>query len=147
MSNIANLTVGDVSKRSGVAVSAIHFYEKKGLISSIRNAGNQRRFKRDVLRRVSIIKAAQKVGISLDNIQQAFASLPDQRTPSKKDWQILANQWQIELNNKINYLENLRNFLTGCIGCGCLSMDNCPLYNPDDKLRKLGTGPHLLNKK
>ena len=146
MNQKASLSVGDVAKRCGVAVSAIHFYEKKGLISSIRNAGNQRRFSRDVLRRVSIIKAAQKVGISLANIQKAFENLPNQRTITKTEWQVLANQWELELESKINYLENLKKYLTGCIGCGCLSMDNCPLYNPDDKLGHLGPGAHLLEK-
>jgi MerR family transcriptional regulator, redox-sensitive transcriptional activator SoxR len=148
MSLSTYLSVGDVSKRCNVNISAIHFYERKGLICSSRNEGNQRRFSRDVLRRISIIKAAQQVGISLENIKIAFASLPDNRTPTKKDWQRLANQWKDELDYKIRYLTNLRDSLTGCIGCGCLSMDDCPLYNPEDKLAELEVGgPILLDTK
>ncbi|HFL2715802.1 TPA: redox-sensitive transcriptional activator SoxR [Legionella pneumophila] len=141
------LSVGEVAQRSGVNISTIHFYEQKGLISSTRTLGNQRQFSRDVLRRISIIKAAQKVGVSLENIQKAFAKLPDNRTPNKKDWQILANQWQNELDSKINYLMNLRGSLSECIGCGCLSLENCPLYNEEDKLAKEGAGPLILDKK
>jgi MerR family redox-sensitive transcriptional activator SoxR len=120
----ANWTVGKVAQRCGVKVSTLHFYEQKGLIYSSRNAGNQRRYKAEVLRRVSVIKAAQKMGISLEAIKQAFASLPDQRTPTMKDWQKLSLGWQAELNGRIAYLERLRDSLTGCIGCGCLSMKN-----------------------
>lgn len=140
------LSVGDVAKRSGVRVSTLRFYEQKGLIDSRRNQGNQRRYSRDVLRRISVIKAAQKVGISLDSIKQAFTKLPDNRTPNKRDWQLLANGWQNELNDRIQYLENLRDSLTGCIGCGCLSMEKCPLYNDNDKLRSFGPGPVILDK-
>jgi len=140
------LSVGKVAERCGVKVSTLHFYEQKGLISSWRNQGNQRRYNKDVLRRVSIIKAAQKVGISLEQIKENLSSLPNNRTPDSKDWQQLASQWQAGLNKKIQYLENLRDLLTGCIGCGCLSMQSCPLYNADDKLAKLGTGPVILDK-
>ena len=141
------LSVGDVASRCGVNISTLHFYEEKGLISSSRNAGNQRRYSRDVLRRVSLIKVAQKVGISLDCIKDAFKKLPDSRTPTKKDWQELALQWKEELNMRISYLNNLKDSLTSCIGCGCLSMEKCPLYNKDDKLAKSGQGPIILNKK
>jgi MerR family transcriptional regulator, redox-sensitive transcriptional activator SoxR len=140
------LSVGMVAKRCGVKVSTLHFYEQKGLISSHRNAGNQRRYAKDILRRVSVIKAAQKVGISLASIKQAFESLPDNRTPDIKDWEVLARKWQDELNARIKYLENLRDSLTGCIGCGCLSMKRCPIYNADDKLAKEGPGPVLLER-
>jgi MerR family redox-sensitive transcriptional activator SoxR len=142
----ANWTVGKVAQRCGVKVSTLHFYEQKGLIHSTRNAGNQRRYKAEVLRRVSVIKAAQKMGISLAAIRQAFASLPNQRTPTMKDWQKLSSNWQAELNARIAYLERLRDSLTGCIGCGCLSMKNCPLYNQDDKLAAEGTGPVILER-
>lgn len=142
----ANLTVGFVAKRSGVAVSALHFYEKKGLIRSWRNQGNQRRYKKEVLRRVSVIKAAQKMGISLENIKQAFATLPDSRTPNQQDWERLSTFWKSELDNKIAYITKLRDYLTGCIGCGCLSMKRCPLYNADDKLKSEGTGPVILER-
>jgi MerR family redox-sensitive transcriptional activator SoxR len=142
----ANWTVGKVAQRCGVKVSTLHFYEQKGLIYSTRNAGNQRRYKAEVLRRVSVIKAAQKMGISLEAIRQAFSSLPNQRTPTQKDWQKLSTAWQGELNARIAYLERLRDSLTGCIGCGCLSMKNCPIYNADDKLATEGSGPVILER-
>ena len=141
-----NWTVGKVAQRCGVKVSTLHFYEQKGLIRSARNAGNQRRYSADVLRRVSVIKAAQKMGISLAAIKQAFATLPDQRTPTAKDWEKLSTSWHEELNARIAYLERLRDSLTGCIGCGCLSMKNCPIYNADDKLASEGSGPVLLDR-
>lgn len=142
----SNWTVGKVAQRCGVKVSTLHFYEQKGLIRSWRNAGNQRRYKADVLRRVSVIKAAQKMGISLEDIKQAFATLPDQRTPTVNDWKKLSSRWQGELNARIAYLERLRDSLTGCIGCGCLSMKNCPIYNEGDKLSAQGTGPVILDR-
>jgi MerR family redox-sensitive transcriptional activator SoxR len=142
----SNWTVGKVAQRCGVNVSTLHFYEQKGLIRSWRNAGNQRRYKADVLRRVSVIKAAQKMGISLDEIKQAFSTLPDQRTPTVNDWKKLSSRWQGELNARIAYLERLRDSLTGCIGCGCLSMKNCPIYNEDDKLSAQGSGPVILDR-
>lgn len=143
---IADWSVGQVAKRCGVNVSTLHFYEQKGLIFSLRNAGNQRRYKADVLRRVSVIKAAQKMGISLAAIKEAFANLPDRRTPTAKDWEKLSSAWQDELNGRIAYLERLRDSLTGCIGCGCLSMQNCPIYNQDDKLAAEGSGPVILER-
>lgn len=142
----ANWTVGKVAQRCGVNVSALHFYEQKGLIRSWRNAGNQRRYKADVLRRVAVIKAAQKMGISLASIKQAFASLPDERTPTQQDWQKLSSGWQAGLNARIAYLERLRDSLTGCIGCGCLSMKNCPIYNEGDKLALEGDGAVILER-
>jgi MerR family redox-sensitive transcriptional activator SoxR len=141
-----NWTVGKVAQRCGVKVSTLHFYEQKGLIRSTRNTGNQRRYSADVLRRVSVIKAAQKMGISLAAIKQAFATLPDQRTPTAKDWEKLSTTWHEELNARIAYLERLRDSLTGCIGCGCLSMKNCPIYNADDKLASEGSGPVILDR-
>lgn len=143
----ANWTVGKVAKRCGVRVSTLHFYEDKGLIKSSRNAGNQRRYRADVIRRVSVIKAAQKMGISLASIREAFASLPHERTPTQGDWQKLSRSWRAELNDRIAYLERLRDSLTGCIGCGCLSMKNCPIYNADDKLGKNSSGPVILERK
>ncbi|MFT7688141.1 MAG: MerR family redox-sensitive transcriptional activator SoxR [Candidatus Azotimanducaceae bacterium] len=142
----ATWSVGRVAKRCGVKVSTLHFYEEKGLIRSWRNAGNQRRYKSDVLRRISIIKAAQKMGIKLEAIKQTFANLPDQRTPNAKDWQLLSSNWKDELNDRIAYLERLRDSLTGCIGCGCLSMKNCPIYNKDDKVAEEGSGPVILDR-
>ena len=123
----ANWTPGRVAKRCGVAVSTLHFYEEKGLIRSWRNAGNQRRYKADVLRRISVIKAAQKMGISLEEIKQALATLPDNRTPNARDWEKLSTRWRQQLDERIAYMERLRDMLTGCIGCGCLSMKNCAL--------------------
>ena len=140
----SNWTVGRVAKRCGVKVSTLHFYEQKGLIRSWRNAGNQRRYKADVLRRISVIRAAQKMGISLEDIRQALATLPDNRTPTAKDWAILSTHWRDKLNARIAYLERLRDSLTGCIGCGCLSMENCPIYNENDKLAAEGPGPVIL---
>ncbi|MBC5816722.1 MAG: redox-sensitive transcriptional activator SoxR [Candidatus Eremiobacteraeota bacterium] len=138
------LTVGEVAARSGVAVSTIHFYESKGLISSIRNAGNQRRFERGELRRVAIIKVAQRAGISLGEIRDALATLPTKRAISAHDWARLSKRWKKDLEERIGRLEELRDQLSDCIGCGCLSLDTCPLRNPMDVLAEEGPGPRLL---
>jgi MerR family redox-sensitive transcriptional activator SoxR len=143
----ANLSVGYVAKRTGVKVSTLHFYEQKGLIRSWRNQGNQRRYKRDVLRRISVIKAAQRLGISLQNIHQTFLGMPNERTPDKKDWAQLSKRWQQQLDQQINSLIKLRDSLDGCIGCGCLSMQKCPIYNPDDVLEGEGPGPVILDRR
>ena len=142
----ANWTVGKVAKRCGVKVSTLHYYEELGLIRSWRNAGNQRRYKAEVLRRISVIKAAQKMGISLDSIKRAFSALPDNRTPTKNDWQQLASGWQQELDERIRYLEVLRDSLDSCIGCGCLSLTSCPIYNPDDIAGSQGGGAVILTR-
>ncbi len=139
------LTVGEVAKRSGVAISTLHYYESEGLISSRRNQGNQRRYARQVLRRVAVIKAAQRLGISLASIRKAMAALPGERTPTAEDWQKLSADWKAELNDRITRLTRLRDQLDGCIGCGCLSLGVCPLRNPWDKLSILGPGAHLLD--
>ena len=138
------LTVGEVAERSGVAVSAIHFYEAKGLIASRRNAGNQRRYARDVLRRVAIIKVAQRIGIPLAAIGEALATLPSGRTPTAKDWRRLSAVWKTDLDERIENLLKLRNQLNQCIGCGCLSIRDCRLRNPADTLAEEGAGPRLL---
>jgi MerR family redox-sensitive transcriptional activator SoxR len=138
------LTVGEVAERSGVAVSALHFYETKGLITSIRSSGNQRRYGREVLRRVAIIKVAQRVGIPLAEIQQALDTLPQGRTPTAADWKMLSQQWKDDLDARIRRLQGLRDHLDGCIGCGCLSIESCPLRNPWDMLAKQGPGARLL---
>jgi len=140
----ANLSVGDVAKRSGVKVSTLHFYEDKELIHSVRNAGNQRRYHREVLRRIAVIKAAQKVGISLNDIKQALNFLPKDQAPNKNDWQNLSKQWKEQLDEQIQQLTNLRDSMTNCIGCGCLSLKACPLYNPNDELGKKQSGAVLL---
>ncbi len=138
------LSVGQVASRSGVAVSAIHFYESKGLIQSWRNSGNQRRYTRDVLRRIAIIKVAQRAGIPLASIHDAFSTLPEGRTPTAADWEKLSTQWTDELDSRIKRLTQLRDQLSGCIGCGCLSLDICPLRNPWDELAEEGPGARLL---
>jgi MerR family redox-sensitive transcriptional activator SoxR len=139
------LTVGQVAARSGVAVSTVHFYERKGLITGWRTTGNQRRYARMVLRRVAVIKVAQRVGIPLSDIRAALDSLPKGRTPTETDWAALSARWRADLNDRIARLKKLRNELTNCIGCGCLSLESCPLYNPGDKLAKQGPGPRLLD--
>ena len=139
------LTVGDVAARSGVAISTLHFYEAKGLIKSWRNQGNQRRYPREVLRRVAIIKVAQRTGIPLASIRKTLAALPDHRTPTAEDWKKLSREWRSDLNDRINRLTRLRDQLDGCIGCGCLSLGICPLRNPWDKLAEEGPGPRLLD--
>jgi MerR family redox-sensitive transcriptional activator SoxR len=138
------LTVGQLAARSGVAVTALHFYETKGLIKSNRNAGNQRRYPRDVLRRVVVIKIAQRLGIPLATIGEALQALPDGRTPTAKDWARLSARWREDLDERINKLAQLRDKLNGCIGCGCLSMDACPLRNQGDQLGERGPGAQLL---
>ena len=140
----AFLSVGEVAERSGVAISAIHFYEGKGLISSVRSAGNQRRFARSELRRIAVIKVAQRAGISLGEIGEAFATLPSDRALSAKDWARLSKRWKGELESRIRRLEALRDQLGDCIGCGCLSLGTCPLRNPMDELAEEGPGPRLL---
>jgi MerR family redox-sensitive transcriptional activator SoxR len=140
------LSVGEIAARSGVAVSTIHFYEAKGLIPSWRNSGNQRRFPRGVLRRIATIRVAQRLGMPLEAIAQAFQALPDHRAPTPADWKSLSTKWKADLDDRIHGLIQLRDQLNSCIGCGCLSMADCPLRNPQDKLSKEGAGPRLLDR-
>jgi MerR family transcriptional regulator, redox-sensitive transcriptional activator SoxR len=140
----SDLTVGQVASRSGVAVSALHFYEAEGLIRSTRTAGNQRRYPREVLRRVAFIRASQSVGIPLRRIKEALDRLPDKRTPTRRDWERLSAAWRDDLDQRITALQHLRDRLTGCIGCGCLSLGSCKLVNPGDRLRDQGPGPRNL---
>ncbi|WP_326637871.1 redox-sensitive transcriptional activator SoxR [Streptosporangium sp. NBC_01755] len=144
MLNNPEITVGQLSSRSGVAVSALHFYESKGLIRSRRTAGNQRRFSRDTLRRIAFIRVSQRVGIPLRTIQEALSALPDGRTPTREDWARLSGMWQDELDDRIRQLERLRHGLTECIACGCLSLDRCALANPDDVAAARGPGSRLM---
>ncbi|NWK94465.1 redox-sensitive transcriptional activator SoxR [Sphingobium lactosutens] len=139
-----HLSVGEVAKRSGVAVSTIHFYEGKGLIEGWRNTGNQRRYSRMVLRRVAVIRIAQRAGIPLSVIGDYLARLPKDIALSKADWQDLTVSWQAYLDERIASLLQLRNELESCIGCGCLSIADCPLRNPEDRLAAEGPGPRLL---
>lgn len=138
------LSVGQLATRSGVAVSTLHFYESEGLITSRRTAGNQRRYPREALRRVSFIRASQGVGISLRRIGEALERLPDGRTPTRKDWERLSAAWREDLDERILRLQHLRDRLSGCIGCGCLSLGLCKLVNPDDVLGQRGPGPRNL---
>jgi MerR family redox-sensitive transcriptional activator SoxR len=142
-----NLSIGEVARRSGVPVSTLHFYEAKGLISSSRTEGNQRRYARDVLRRVAIIRVAQRVGISLAEIESALATLPAMAAPGRADWERLSAAWRADLDERIAQLRKLRDTLDDCIGCGCLSIDRCRLRNPSDVLSKNGAGPHRLQVK
>ena len=141
---VHELTVGQLAGRSGVAVSALHFYEAEGLIESRRTAGNQRRYSRETLRRVAFIRAAQRVGIPLRSVALALGELGDARTPNRRDWARLSRGWRTALDDRIAQLEDLRDRLTGCIGCGCLSLDHCRLVNPDDVLGDSGPGPQNL---
>lgn len=138
------LTVGQVATRSGVTVSALHFYEAEGLIYSTRTTGNQRRFHREVLRRVAFIRASQAVGIPLRRIKDALDRLPNGRTPTARDWERLSGSWRDDLDQRIIGLQHLRDRLSGCIGCGCLSLGLCKLMNPDDLLGQQGPGPRNL---
>ncbi len=138
------LGVGEVARRSGVPVSTVHFYEAQGLISSWRTDGNQRRYARDVLRRVALIRVAQLVGISLADVAAALASLPSDVAPSRADWSRLSAAWRSELDERIAQLARLRDTLDDCIGCGCLSIDRCRLRNPADRLANEGAGPRRL---
>ena len=138
------LSVGEVAERSGVAVSTLHFYETKGLIRSQRNRGNQRRYPRSILRRVAVIKVAQRTGIPLSEIADALSVLPHDRPLTAEDWRMLSRTWRHQLDDRIARLTKLRNQIDGCIGCGCLSMQECPLRNPLDTLSAEGPGPRLL---
>ena len=138
------ITIGELASRTGVATSALRYYEQRGLIRSERTQGNQRRFARATVRRVSVIRAAQRCGISLEEIGAVLARLPDDRTPTARDWQELSTAWRQSLDERIATLAGLRDRLTGCIGCGCLSLDRCWLVNPDDEVARSGPGPRLL---
>jgi MerR family redox-sensitive transcriptional activator SoxR len=139
-----HLTIGELSRRSGVASSALRFYESVGLIAAERTSGNQRRYPRHMLRRVAFIRAAQRVGLSLDEISAALASLPDGRTPTKADWTRVSRTWTDRIDRQIADLQRLKTRLTGCVGCGCLSLRTCVLSNPDDVQGELGVGPAWL---
>lgn len=138
------ISIGSLAQRSGVTASALRFYEDEGLIHSQRSAGGQRQYAKEVLRRVAFIRVAQGVGLSLGDIRAALASLPDQRTPTQADWSRLSRAWQPLLQARIDALTQLRDQLDACIGCGCLSLKKCRLYNPQDGAQKLGAGPRYL---
>jgi MerR family redox-sensitive transcriptional activator SoxR len=138
------LSIGELSARSGVSQSALRFYERQGLISSRRTDGNQRRYERVTLRRVALIQAGKAAGVPLERIRRALETLPASRIPTKADWQRLSRSWQQELDDRIAMLEAVRDRLTGCIGCGCLSLKTCALLNPRDTIGLLGPGAHYL---
>jgi MerR family redox-sensitive transcriptional activator SoxR len=138
------LTPGELAERSGTAVSALHFYEREGLSECERTAGNQRRYHRDVLRRVAFIRFSQRLGISLSDIAEALDTLPAGRTPTKADWAALSARWKDDLDLRIARLQSLRDDLDGCIGCGCLSLQSCTIYNNEDTLAHWGSGPLRL---
>ncbi|MCP3981204.1 MAG: redox-sensitive transcriptional activator SoxR [bacterium] len=140
----AELTIGELAARSGVATSALRFYEELGLIASARTPGNQRRYDRSVLRRVAVIRGAQALGVPLQEIRETLATLPDRRTPTKQDWARLSRAWRARLDERISALKRLRDDLTGCIGCGCLSLRSCGLFNRDDRDAARGPGARRL---
>jgi len=142
--NTELLTIGAMSERTGVAPSALRFYEDEGLIHAHRSEGGQRRYSRDTIRRVSFIRAAQQVGLSLDEIRTALGSLPENRTPTQRDWARLSASWRPRLDAQIAMLERLRDRLAGCIGCGCLSLRACQLLNADDQAAQRGPGPRYI---
>ena len=139
-----NLTIGQIASRTGLAVSAIRYYESQGLVSPGRNSGGQRRFFRADIRKLSFVLIAQQFGFSIDQIREQLAALPDGRAPNKRDWAKISSRFRKQLDIKIKTLVHLRDKLDQCIGCGCLSLSNCALYNPDDRATKFGTGPRYL---
>lgn len=144
MVEVKRFSVGEVAARAGVATSALRFYESNGLIRSERNESGHRRYRADVLRRVAFIRVAQRIGLSLDEIRAALGSLPLQRTPTRDDWNDLSSQWLPRIEERIAELEMLRDRLDGCIGCGCLSLDTCELYNLGDRAARRGSGARYL---
>ncbi len=138
------LSIGEVSARTGLNTSALRFYEREGLLESTRSDGGQRRYAREVLRRVAFIRVAQSVGLELDEVRAMLESLPKGRTPNKADWERLSRGWRPLLDDRIAALERLRDQLSDCIGCGCLSLRACALYNPSDRAARLGAGPRYL---
>lgn len=138
------LTVSQVAQRSGFAPSALRFYERKGLITAQRTSGNQRRYHRDVLRRLAFIAAARHVGLTLEEVSEALATLPGERTPTKADWSRLSRRWRMRLESEISALESLRDGLDSCIGCGCLSLERCKIANPGDVMATRGSGAIFL---
>ena len=138
------LPIGELARRTGLSVSAIRFYEERGLVEAIRTSGNQRRFLRGDIRRLSFILIAQRLGLSLEEIEEALAGLPQGRTPNAADWKRISGSIRKRIEDQIASLEKMRDSLDGCIGCGCLSLKKCALYNADDKWGESGTGPRVL---
>lgn len=145
MVTMTELTIGELAERSGIATSAIRYYESRGLVTSRRTTGKQRRYERPMLRRLAFIRTAQRVGLTLEEIEEALAALPSNRTPTKADWTRLSRGWRPRLNAQIAQLERLRDTLDSCIGCGCLSLRRCSLSNPGDVVAPRGPGPVFLD--
>jgi MerR family redox-sensitive transcriptional activator SoxR len=141
---VETMAIGEVARRSGAPVSALRYYESLGLISSTRTSGGQRRFARDVLRRVAVIQAGQRVGLSLSQIQAAFVGLPAHKAPTRRDWEGVSRAWRSAIDSRISEMTRIRDDLDGCIGCGCLSLRRCPLYNPGDAAAAEGPGARIL---
>ncbi len=135
------LTIGEVASRSGVSVATVRFYEQRGLVSSVRTSGNQRRFERHVLRRIAVVRAGQRFGLTLTEVGEALATLPDDHPPTKRDWSRMSRRWHDLLTARIEAMTAVRDGLASCIGCGCLSLRACPVYNLDDELGAQGSGP------
>ena len=142
----AELTIGEVAARSGVAASAIRFYEAQGLVTARRTEGNQRRYDRAVLRRIALIQAGRAAGIPLERIRQALDTLPAGRTPTRRDWERFSRAWRKDIDRRIATLQAIRDRMTTCIGCGCLSIDRCELLNPDDEAARKGSGAHYFER-
>jgi MerR family redox-sensitive transcriptional activator SoxR len=138
------LSIGELSRRTGMSVSAIRFYEARGLIKAVLTGGNQRRFLRADIRRLSFAQIAQQLGLTLGEISAELATLPQGRAPTRQDWQGISRRIRRALDRRIEMLERTRNLLDGCIGCGCLSLDRCALFNPNDRAAKAGAGPRFL---
>ena len=138
------ITIGEVAQRSGVSVAAVRFYEERGLVSSLRTAGNQRRFERHSLRRIAVVRAGQRFGLTLAEVADALATLPDDRPPTKRDWTRMSRRWHDLLTARIEAMTKVRDDLASCIGCGCLSLRSCPVYNHDDELAAEGPGARRL---
>ena len=140
----STISIGQLAKRTGLSVSAIRYYEQRGLVDAERNAGGQRRFLRSDIRRLSFVLIAQQFGFTIEQIRRELAGLPKSRTPNKRDWQRIATVFGTALDRKIDALQQLKARLDGCIGCGCLSLEACKLYNPEDRAARLGPGPRYL---
>ena len=144
MKNEPLISIGQIAKRTGVSVSAVRFYTDKKLVPCVRGSGGQRQFKRSAIRRVSFILISQRMGYTLSQIEEVLASLPENRTPTKSDWEKLSRVFSKDIDSRIAELQVLKESLSGCIGCGCLSLNSCRLYNPDDEINKKGAGPRFL---
>ncbi len=141
---VKRISIGQVAERTGLSISAIRFYETQGLVAPVRNEGGQRRFLPSDIRRMSFVLIAQQLGFTIEQIRKRLSDLPEQRTPTQKDWANISKDFRQDLQQRIDIMTRMRDRLDGCIGCGCLSLNKCALYNPEDRARRLGTGPRYL---